>query len=102
MMKKEIKYVHYVKSHVKCMKKKEERRKSLTKCIDPLFLENNNCVLNCSEGLAPDPILRYCYEVNYINQTRNIDKIVYANISVPEPYPFFIQKNICLKYNETI
>ena len=80
----------------------EEEGNHCTKCIDPLFLENNNCVMNCSEGFAPDPILRYCYKVNYINQTRNIEKIVYVNITVPEPYPVYIQKNVCLKYNETI
>ena len=72
-----------------------------TGCREPYFLENYTCVMNCSEGFSPDYDLRYCYENYYINESKIIEKIVYVNVTVPEPYPVYIEKNVCLKYNET-
>ena len=71
-----------------------------TNCIQPYFLEENKCVLNCSEGYSPDNILRSCYEIVNINLTSIEEKIVYVNVSVPKPNYIYIEKNICEK-NET-
>ena len=68
-------------------------------CEEPYFLENNTCVLNCSEGYKEDEEGRACYLINYVNISDIIEKIVYVNVSVPEPYPVFIERNFCLSYN---
>ena len=73
-----------------------------TECIEPYFLENNKCVLNCSINYSPDYIIRKCYPITYINDTRFIEKIVYINISVPVPYPVYIDRNVCIIPEENI
>ena len=71
-----------------------------TSCREPYFMENNKCVLNCSEGYSPDYIIRNCYEIININRTTIEEKIIYNNISIPEPNYIYIENNICQK-NET-
>ena len=59
-------------------------------------MDNNKCVKNCSEGKEKDYILRRCYLIPKKNLTVFIDRIVEINVSIPEPYPVYIDRNICM------
>ena len=72
-----------------------------TKCIEPFLLENNSCVENCSEGNMPDYLLRKCYPISYLNEPNIIEKKIYVNVSIPQPYNVYIENNICSINNET-
>ena len=72
-----------------------------TSCKEPYFIENNYCVMNCSEGYALDYSFRNCYQIPYINNSELEENIIYVNISVPEPYPVYIEKNVCRIYNKS-
>ena len=73
----------------------EVEKNNCTSCYEPYFVENNKCVLNCSEGYSPDYKFGNCYKNTYMNRTIIEEKIIYVNISVPEPYNVFIENNIC-------
>ena len=72
--------------------------KNCTSCDEPYYLENEKCVLNCSEGNAPDEKIRKCYPIVFINDTRIINntQTIYVNVSVP----YYIEKN-CSVPNDT-
>ena len=76
----------------------EYTKDNCSSCLKPYLLENDICVLNCTDGFAPDFNLGKCYPIFYINDSEIIEKIVYINISVPEPYPVYIEKNVCMVY----
>ena len=78
----------------------EEEGNNCTSCKEPYFFENNICVLNCSEGYAPDYIFRNCYNITYIKNEIIEENITYVNVSVPESYIVYIEKNVCQIYNE--
>ena len=73
----------------------EGREDYCSRCIKSFFLENNTCVKNCSEGKISDYLLRKCYPIINIKEPEIVEKKVYINISIPEPYPIYIEKNIC-------
>ena len=67
-----------------------------TFCSENYFMENNTCVKNCSEGKEKDFILRRCYPITKKNVTVIIDRIIQVNVSVPELYPVYIERNVCM------
>ena len=77
----------------------EGNKYNCTSCYEPYFLENESCVINCSEGYTPDYFIRKCYPVNYINQSKIVEIIV--NNTISETFPVYVQKNVCIIYNET-
>jgi len=76
-------------------------KNNCTSCNEPYFLENNHCVMNCSEGYELDYSFGNCYQKTYLNDSKIEEKIIYVNVTVPEPYPIYIEKNICGIYNES-
>ena len=71
-----------------------------TSCDEPYYLENETCVLKCSEGNSPDEKIRKCYPITYINGTHTIiqNHTIYVNVSVPEY--IYVDKN-CSVPNDT-
>ena len=68
-----------------------------TFCEEGYFFEDNNtCVKKCGEEKGTDYILRRCYPLIKKNKTVIIDRIIQVNVSVPEPYPVYIERNICM------
>ena len=67
-----------------------------TFCSENYFMENNTCVKNCSEGKEKDFILRRCYPITKKNVTVIIDRIIQVNVSVPELYPVYIERSVCM------
>ena len=67
-----------------------------TLCAEGYFMENNICVNNCSEGYDKDFILRKCYPIPERNKTVIVDRTIYINVSFPDFYPVYIERNICM------
>ena len=67
-----------------------------TFCPEGYFLDNNLCVKNCSEEKGEDLILRVCYPLPKKNKTIIVNRTIYVNVSIPEPYPVYIHRNICI------
>ena len=78
----------------------EGKGTNCTSCKEPYFLENNSCVLKCSEGYGIDYIFRNCYNITYIKNEIIEENITYVNVSVPESYIVYIEKNVCQIYNK--
>ena len=67
-----------------------------TFCSEGYFMVNNSCVHNCSEDEGRDLILRRCYPLTKMNKNVIVDRTFYVNISIPEPYPVYIHRNVCM------
>ena len=67
-----------------------------TFCLENYFMDNKTCVKDCSEGKEKDFILRRCYPITKRNLTVFIDRIIQVNVSVPELYPVYIERNVCM------
>ena len=67
-----------------------------TGCVDGYFLENNTCVVNCSENYELNEEYGRCYPIIFINDTKFNDSYIYVNVSTPTPYDVYIDKNVCL------
>ena len=67
-----------------------------TFCSEGYFMENNICVKDCGEGNDKDYILRKCFPIVERNKTFYIDRTLYVNVSVPDYYPVYIERNVCM------
>ena len=67
-----------------------------TLCLEGFFMEDGKCVEKCGDDKGTDYILRRCYSLIKKNITTIIDRTIQVNISIPEPYPVYIERNICM------
>ena len=68
-----------------------------TLCNEGYFMQNNKtCSENCDEGYEKDYVLRRCYPIIEKNETIYVERTVFVNVSVPDYYPVYIERNVCM------